>query len=89
MAEEAGKRHTVTVESRKKANLTGVTDVLSFDEDCITADTLDGAMTIKGRELHITTLDLERGILVLDGEISEISYDHSPVKTSFFGKILK
>ena len=89
MAEETKARHVITVESRRKANLTGVTDVLGFDEDCITADTSDGAMTIKGRELHITALDLEKGILVLDGEITDISYDHSPIKTGFFGKILK
>ena len=89
MAEEAKAKHIITVEGRKRADLTGVTDVLCFDEDCITADTADGAMTIRGRELHITTLDLEKGILMLDGEITEISYDHSAVKTSFFGKILK
>ena len=88
MAEEA-KKHSITIESRNTASLFGVTDVLSFDEDCIVADTLNGAMTIRGRELHITTLELEKGILLLDGEIAGLSYEQPPVKSSVIGRIFK
>ena len=88
MPEEA-KKHTITAESRKKANLTGVTDVLSFDEECIVADTLDGAIVIRGKNLHISTLELEKGRLVLDGELAGISYEESPAKTSVFARIFK
>lgn len=89
MTEETKSRHIITVESRSKAKITGVADVLSFDEDCIIADTADGAMTLKGHELHVISLDLEKGLLTLDGEITELSYAHTPIKNGVFGKIFK
>ena len=89
MTEEIKNKHTVTVESRKKVNVTGVADVLSFDEDCVIADTLDGAMTIKGHELRVVTLELEKGILTLEGELTDLSYAHEPIRTTLFGKVFK
>ena len=89
MGEETKNRHSITIDGCSKVNVTGVTDVLSFDEDSITADTYCGAMVIKGRELHVVTLDLEKAVLVLDGGITGVYYEQSPIKTSFFGKILK
>ncbi|MBR6401027.1 MAG: sporulation protein YabP [Firmicutes bacterium] len=90
MPEETAKQaHTITMQSRKKAALTGVTDVLSFDEECVVADTADGAIVLKGRELHISTLELEKGILILDGVFTSFCYEQSPAKTSVFARIFK
>lgn len=84
--------HSVTLENRESISLTGVTDVLSFDEESITADTEMGALMIKGEELHVTRLDLERGILAVDGEITSLEYNDGGFgkrKTSMFSRIFK
>ena len=88
MAEEI-KKHSITAESRNKVQITGVTDVLSFDEECVTADTSEGALVLRGRNLHISTLELEKGVLVLDGELDSFSYEHSMAKSSVFARIFR
>ncbi len=88
MADEI-KKHTITAESRNKAQITGVTDVLSFDEECVTADTSEGALVLRGRNLHISTLELEKGLLVLDGELDSFSYEQSMAKSSVFARIFR
>lgn len=89
MAEE-NKRHSILMEDRKKVNLTGVTDVLSFDEECVVADTTDGAVVLKGRDLHVSNLNLDKGELFVDGDFTGIVYEDIPAaKTSLFGRIFK
>lgn len=87
---EERKTHTIKMESRRKANISGVVDVLSFDEDCVIADTLEGALVLKGSDLHVSSLDLDKGILVVDGEFTGFNYDETPsAKTSVFGRIFR
>lgn len=66
--------HSVKIENRENISLTGVTDVLSFDEESITADTEMGVLAIKGEGLHVIRLDLEQGILNIDGSVSGLEY---------------
>ena len=87
---EDKKTHAIKMQSRRMAELSGVVDVLSFDEDCVVADTVDGAIVLRGRDLHVSSLDLDKGALVVDGEFSGFTYEESPaVKTSVFSRIFK
>ncbi|MBQ6554363.1 MAG: YabP/YqfC family sporulation protein [Firmicutes bacterium] len=89
MQEEA-KKHVISMSQRRHAEITGVTDVLSFDEECIVADTVEGALVFRGRDLHITNLNLDRGELCVDGEFTGVSYEESvPYKSGLFGRIFR
>lgn len=68
------KPHVVTLESRQRALLSGVTDVLSFNEQEVVLVTDEGDITLVGEGLHISRLSLDEGQLVLEGEIAGIEY---------------
>ena len=80
--------HSIIMEDRKKLSVSGVTDIDSFDEQTIIAITDLGELTIRGWNLHITRLNLEQGELLVDGEISSLTYtDVRPQAKGFFAKL--
>ena len=82
--------HTIIMEDRKKLSVSGVTDIDSFDEQTIIAITDLGELTIRGWNLHITRLNLEQSELMVDGDISSLTYtDVRPKAQGFFSKVLR
>lgn len=82
--------HSIIMEDRKKLTVSGVTDIQSFDEQTIIAETDMGELTIRGWNLHITRLNLEQTELMVDGEISSLTYtDVRPQAKGFFAKVLR
>ncbi len=82
--------HNIIMEDRKKLSVSGVTDIDSFDEQTIVAITDLGELTIRGWNLHITRLNLEQSELMVDGEISSLTYtDVRPKAQGFFSKVLR
>ncbi|MGN0643256.1 MAG: YabP/YqfC family sporulation protein [Huintestinicola sp.] len=73
--------HTVTVEGRRKLVITGVTDTDKFNERSVLLYTCMGEMIIKGRDLHVSGLSVENGEMVIEGEISSVSYGDSDVRS--------
>ena len=67
--------HTLTIDGRNRATVTGVTDVDSFNEAMIVLNTSAGAMTLVGSALHISRLNLEDGQLLVEGQIDALEYD--------------
>lgn len=86
-------KHKVIIEKRERVSITGVIDVMSFDEESIVTETEMGTLIIRGVGLHVNALNLEKGELEVDGEIENITYeDESPVsknKGNLLGKIFK
>ena len=70
-----GKPFGLTLEKREKAVLTGVTDVERFDETEVVLHTHGGRLTLTGTGLHVSSLQLEEGRLLVDGTIDSASYD--------------
>lgn len=66
--------HKVTLSNRRSCNLTGVNDVLSFDENEIILETEQGMLMIKGVELHVNRLTLDKGEVDVDGRIDSFTY---------------
>ncbi len=82
--------HNVIMKDRGELSLSGVTDVDSFDENTIIAYTDYGELTITGTELHISSLNIDKGELSVDGRISQLSYaDRQPDKGGFFSKVFR
>lgn len=78
------------LEDRKKLSVSGVTEVLSFDEETVSTRTETGELTVKGSELHITELSLEMGEIKLEGKIDSLAYsDSQPDKPGFFSKVFR
>lgn len=66
--------HKVVLSNRRTCNLTGVNDVLSFDENEIILETEQGMLMIKGGELHVNRLTLDKGEVDVDGRIDSFTY---------------
>ena len=82
--------HNVIMKDRSELTLSGVTDVDSFDESTIIAYTDYGDLTITGTNLHISSLNIDKGELSVDGRISALSYvDQQPNKGGFFSKVFR
>ena len=85
-----GRLHTVQLERRARAVMTGVVDVDSFNEAEVDLVTEDGFVTVSGRELHISRLSLEEGQLVVEGEIDGINYSEAPAREGgFLGRFFR
>lgn len=67
-------QHSVSLTARKQADIHGVVEVESFDEETVILTTVCGEMTIEGEQLHVGTLDMERGVVCVDGQIRGIWY---------------
>ena len=80
--------HQLIMQDRKSLEMTGVSDVESFDDAIVIARTPLGELTIKGRELCVRQLDLESGSLALDGQIDAMTYNDI-TKGGFWGRLLR
>lgn len=66
--------HKVYLNARKTAVLSGVRDVLSFDAKEVYLETEQGILLIRGDELHVSRLSLEKGEVDIDGRIDSFVY---------------
>ena len=80
------------LENREKLNITGVLDVLSFDDQIVIVETELGLLTVKGEDLRINKLSTDTEEVIVEGNIFNLSYSDKPGPNksgSFFNKIFK
>lgn len=86
------KSHRFCMDDRASAIITGVNDVLSFDANEVLLDTEQGILMIRGEDLHVSRLTLEKGEVDVDGIIDSLSYsntNNSKNAESFFSRLFK
>lgn len=87
------KAHKLILNNRRCGNLTGVSDVLSFDENEIILETDQGMLMMKGKELHVSRLMLDKGEVDIDGRIDSVTYSeqgsHTERTESLLGRLFK
>lgn len=71
--------HKVTMTNRRSCTINGVSDVLSFDIHEILLETEQGMLMIKGDDLHVNRLTLEKGEVDVDGRIDSFTYSDAGV----------
>lgn len=86
------KKSSLSLENRKKLTLSGVSEVLSFDDEKIDLTTKLGDLTIKGQDLKMNKLDVQNGDVVIVGCISSMVYTGKEIKKnkeSILNKLFK
>jgi sporulation protein YabP len=73
---KSASRHSLHIDRREKVFVTGMTDVISFDEESVIGETEMGVIIIRGSNLHVTRINLENGELSVSGEIDGITYEN-------------
>lgn len=86
------KQHSLSLESREKLYISGVTDVGSFNDNTVMVSTQIGELVIKGDDLHISSLDVNDGNLLIKGFINSCVYTQDggyKKEKGFFKSIFK
>lgn len=82
----------VLLENREKISISGVNDVLSFDDQIIILETDLGMLTIKGEDLRINKLSIDTNEIIVEGTINNLNYSEKQDKRGsggLIGKIFK
>ena len=82
----------IVLENREKLNITGVLDVLSFDDQIVILETELGLLTVKGENLRINKLSLDTTEVTIDGQVNQLAYsdkDMNEKSSGFLNKIFK
>ena len=79
------------LENREKLTISGVIDVLSFDDQIVILETELGMLTIKGEDLRINKLSIDTQDVIIEGNINTLTYSDKEEKknASLLGKIFK
>ena len=85
MIEKEKVPHNITLHNRSDMILTGILDVLIFDEMTLSLQTTAGMLTIDGEGLQISKLDVTSGEMHLEGTVKGFYYiERTEKKKSFF-----
>ena len=73
--EEAHLPHKLQLNERESLTMTGVAEVVSFDENTVVLQTSLGLLVIQGQQLQLKNLTLEGGQVAVEGSIRALSYE--------------
>ena len=85
------KHHQLTIFARERMEIDGVTNVGSFNREEVFLETEQGGLVIRGSDLHLRQLHVEKGKLVINGKIDLLKYEvEKAIKTGrVWSKLLK
>ncbi len=81
MAEEnktaARRTQNLILENRRRLSVSGVEEVVTFNEEAVSMKTVLGELTVRGEGLHVERLAVESGDLVVTGQVSSLAYQET------------
>ncbi|MBR5569384.1 MAG: sporulation protein YabP [Oscillospiraceae bacterium] len=88
MAEEWKLPHKLTLNERSSLAMTGVTEVISFDDSTVVLKTQMGTLLVHGKQLQLKTLSVEGGQVAVDGHVTALVYEEPRPEGGFFRRLL-
>ncbi len=89
MSEKVNTAHSVIIEQRENLNISGVSEVVGFDDETVLLRTSMGTLTIKGEGLHIGSFSTGSGDINIDGKIIALVYGDDAGKGGFWRRLMK
>lgn len=80
--------HKLTLNERKMLTMTGVTEVVSFDDTTVMLHTVLGTLMIHGQQLQLKSLSPEGGQIAVEGQISALVYEEERASGGFWRRLL-
>ncbi len=84
-----GKSHLIELKERKELTLTGVVEVINFNEAIVTVHTSLGGLIVKGEGLTMKNLNLESGKMEVEGLINTMDYSYAAKKRGLWKRLFK
>ena len=84
--------HGISIIERKSIIVTGVKKIESLNSEEFIINTLLGILIVKGSNLEMQQLDIDKGLLWINGTIDSMNYtnvEKKKEKNNFFGKVFK
>lgn len=79
--------HKLTLTRRSKLTMTGVNEVVSFDENTVVLQTCMGMLVIQGEGLQLKTLSVEGGQVAVEGTVGSLHYEQSRPAGGFLRRL--
>ncbi len=86
---QTGVIQNLILENRQKLNVSGVLDVLSFDDQIVIVETELGLLTVKGENIRINKLSLDTSEIVVEGEINSLGYSNKELDKKERSRIIR
>lgn len=80
--------HKLTLDQRSKLTMTGVCEVISFDDATVVLRTELGTLTVHGSDLQLKTLSVEGGQVAVEGNMAALIYEEPRKTGGFFSRLL-
>lgn len=80
--------HKLQLNERRNLTMSGVTEVISFEENAVVLQTSLGTLVVQGQGLQLKTLSLDGGQVAVDGNISALAYEE-PRQAGFWGRLFR
>ncbi len=81
--------HKLTLNERNNLTMSGVTEVVSFDDTAVVLRTGLGILTVHGQNLQLKNLSLDGGQVAVDGSVAALIYEEPRQERGFFGRLLR
>ena len=89
MSEQFAMPHKLVLNERKLLTVTGVTEVVSFDDATVIAQTELGTLVVQGKDLQLKTLLPEGGQVTVEGTIATLMYEEPRPAGSLWQRLLR
>lgn len=81
--------HKLTLEERSRLTMTGVTEVVRFEDTAVVLRTCLGTLIVQGQQLQLKTLALEGGQVEVNGKVSALVYQQVRQGGSWLERLLR
>lgn len=79
--------HKLSLDERKKLTVSGVGEVVSFEENAVVLRTSRGTLLVRGQDLHLKALSLDGGQVAVDGTVTALIYEEPRREGGFFSRL--
>lgn len=80
--------HRLSLSDRKTCQMTGIKDVISFDANEVILETEGGLLLIRGEDLHMSHLSLDKGEVNVEGTVDSLNYSDSNKASKQAGNLI-
>ena len=81
--------HKLTLNERKQLTISGVTEVVSFDDNSVVMHTALGSLEVQGQQLQLRSLSPEGGQVAVDGHICALYYEEPRTGNSLWSRLFR
>jgi len=81
--------HRLVLDERKNLSVSGVEEVVNFDESQVSVQTVKGILQVRGEGLRVERLEKKAGELTISGLVTELVYEESGPGAGFWGRLFR